>query len=47
MAYTPELSQLIGLTAIKMAEAKPGEVCAKCRDDSICEYCPLKPHPNE
>jgi hypothetical protein len=34
---TKSLEILIGMTAIKMAEIKPGEVCSKCRDDRICE----------
>jgi len=44
---TKSLDMLIRLTAIKMAEAKPGEVCSKCRDKIICEKCPFRPHPNE
>lgn len=44
---TKSLETLIGLTAIKMTEIRPGEVCSKCRDNSICEYCPFKPHTNE
>ena len=41
---TKSLEMLIGMTAIKMAEVKPGEVCSKCRDNIICEICPFKPH---
>ncbi|MDB4444302.1 hypothetical protein N9174_03090 [bacterium] len=44
---TKTLEMLIGLTAVKMAEVRPGEVCSKCRDDTICEICPFNPHPNE
>ena len=32
---------IIELTAMKMAEVRPGEICNKCRDDSICEWCPF------
>jgi len=42
---TKSLEMLIGLTAMKMAEVKPGEVCSKCRDDRICEWCPFNSHP--
>jgi len=38
---TKSLEMLIELTATKMAEVKPGEVCSKCKDDSICEWCPF------
>ena len=38
---TKSLEMLIGLTAMKMAEVGPGEVCIKCKDDSICEWCPF------
>jgi recombinational DNA repair protein RecR len=38
---TKSLEVLIELTAMKMAEVRPGEVCNKCRDDSICEWCPF------
>jgi len=38
---TKSLERLIEMTAIKMAEVKPGEVCSKCRDDRICEECPF------
>ena len=36
---TKSLEMLIELTAIKMAEMRPGEVCSRCQDDSICEVC--------
>ena len=42
---TKSLEMVIGMTAIKMAEVKPGEVCSKCRDDRICEWCPFNSHP--
>ena len=38
---TKSLEMLIGLTAMKMAEMRPGEVCSKCQDDNICEVCPF------
>ena len=38
---TKSLEMLIGLTAMKMAEVRPGEVCNRCKDDSICEACPF------
>ena len=43
------LEMLIGMTATKMAEMKPGEVCSKCKDNSICEECPFHtpPHSTE
>ena len=41
---TKSLGKLIELPAMKMAEVRPGEVCKGCRDDSICEVCPFKPH---
>jgi len=36
---TTSLETLMEFTATKMAEARPGEVCSKCRDKSICETC--------
>ena len=36
---TKSLEVLIELTAMKMAEVRPGEVCKRCKDDSICEEC--------
>jgi hypothetical protein len=38
---TKFLEMLIELTATKMAEMRPGEVCKRCKDDSICEVCPF------
>ena len=39
---TKSLETLIGLTAMKMAEMRPGEVCNKCKDNGICEMCPFR-----
>lgn len=36
-SMTKSLEMLIGLMALKMAEVNPGDVCSKCRDNSICE----------
>ena len=38
---TKSLERLIELTAMKITEMRPGEVCNKCKDDSICEVCPF------
>ncbi|MFH1934235.1 MAG: hypothetical protein ABIN18_22005 [Pseudomonadota bacterium] len=38
---TKSLEVLIELTAMKMAEVRPDEVCNKGRDDRICELCPF------
>ena len=38
---TKSLEMLIELMAMKMAEMRPGEVCSKCKDNSICEVCPF------
>ena len=38
---TKSLEMLIELTAMKMAEMRPGEVCKRCKDDRICEVCPF------
>jgi recombinational DNA repair protein RecR len=38
---TKSLEMLIEPTAMKMAEVRPGEVCSRCKDDSICEECPF------
>ena len=37
------LEIFIRFAATKMAEAKPGEVCSKCRDKAIREVCPFCP----
>jgi hypothetical protein len=44
---TKSLEMLIGLMAMKMAEIRTGEVCVKCKDDSICEECPFNTKFNE
>ena len=44
---TKSLELLIEMTATKMAEIRPGEVCSKCRDNSICEICPFNSQPKE
>lgn len=44
MSKTPAAS--LEATGRMMAEIRPGEVCPKCRDNSICEICPFKPHTN-
>ena len=36
---TKSLEMLIEMTATKMAEVRPGEVCSRCKDNSICEEC--------
>jgi len=38
---TKSLEMLIEITAMKMAKVRSGEVCKRCRDDSICEVCPF------
>ena len=40
---TKSLEMVIEFMAIKIAESKPGEICSRCRDDSICEKCPFNP----
>ncbi len=44
---TKSLDMLIEMTAKKMAAIRPGEICLKCKDDSICEECPFNSHPNK
>ena len=46
---TKSLEMLIELTATKMAEVRPGEICNKCKDKRICEVCPFHtpPHSTE
>ena len=39
---TKSLEMLIEITAAKMAEMRPGEVCTRCKDDGICEVCPFR-----
>jgi hypothetical protein len=38
---TETLEALLEATVKTMAEIRSGEVCAKCKDDSICEECPF------
>jgi len=38
---TKSLEMFIEMTAIKMAEVRPGKVCSRCQDDSICRECPF------
>ena len=40
---TRTLEALLEATGRTMAEVRPGEVCAKCKDDSICEECAFQP----
>jgi hypothetical protein len=40
---TRTLEALLEATARMMAEIRPGEVCAKCRDNSACEWCAFQP----
>jgi recombinational DNA repair protein RecR len=44
---TKTLETLLEATGKTMAEIRPGEVCEKCRDNTICEECPFNPHLNE
>ncbi|MFZ0450683.1 MAG: hypothetical protein WAL98_15695 [Desulfatiglandaceae bacterium] len=41
---TKSLERFMKMAAIKMAEVKPGEVCSKYRDDTICEWWPFDSH---
>lgn len=36
---TKSLEILMELMATKMAETRPGEVCNRCQDKSLCEEC--------
>jgi hypothetical protein len=38
---TTSLELLIGMTATKMAQMRPGKVSRRCQDNSICEDCPF------
>jgi len=38
---TKTMEYLMEITGRKMAYMRPGEVCSKCKDDSICEDCPF------
>ncbi len=44
---TKSLEMLVELTAVKMAEVRPGEVCSKCKYDSFCDECPFNTKFNE
>ena len=44
---TKSLERLVLETATEMRETRPGEVCTKCRDKSICEVCPFNSCLNE
>ena len=37
------LEALPEATGKTMAEIRPGEVCAKCKDDSACDECSFQP----
>jgi hypothetical protein len=38
---TDTLEALRHATGLTMAKVRPGEVCTKCRDKSICAECPF------
>ena len=40
---TTTLEALLEATGRSMAEITPGEVCAKCKDDSACDECAFHP----
>ena len=40
---TRTLEALMEATGRMMAEVRPGEVCAKCKDSSTCEECSFQP----
>ena len=40
---TKTLEALLEATGRTMAEIRPREVCAKCKDDSTCEECSFQP----
>ena len=39
------LEALMEATGKTMAEVRPGEVCARCKDNSTCEECSFQPPP--
>lgn len=39
---TETLEALMEATAKTMAEIRPGEVCNRCRDKSMCEECSFR-----
>jgi recombinational DNA repair protein RecR len=41
-----EMEALLEATGRTMAEIRPGEVCAKCKDDSACDECSFQPRAN-
>lgn len=43
---TKSMETLIELTATKMAEMRTGEVCIKCKNESVCEVCPFQTPPD-
>ena len=40
---TKTLEALLEATGRTMADMRPGEVCAKCKDDSACDECAFQP----
>ena len=44
---TKSIERLIEMMATKMTEVKPGKICSKCKDNSICEECPFNSHPKK
>jgi hypothetical protein len=38
---------LMTQTALQMVKTRPGEVCARCRDKTVCETCAFNPNPTE
>lgn len=41
------LEVLLEATGLTMAKVRPGEVCSKCRDKSICNQCRFIPPPRK
>lgn len=39
---TKILEMLIETTATRIAKLRPGRVCMKCKDKSICDQCPFR-----
>lgn len=44
---TETLEALLQVTGLTVAEVRPGEVCFKCRERSICDQCPFHPPAEE
>jgi len=42
---TKTLEALLEATGRTMAEIRPGEICAKCKDDTACDECSFHPPP--